>query len=99
MGPPATGSRDHLKIEKDGRLINRALAPDIPDRDGRGGGDARLSGRSPGPELVNGSQPQSAGTKQIENKNFKYRKNNKNEHFINKEESAFFIQVFIFMLK
>ena len=26
-GPPATGSRDHLKIEKDGRLINRAMAP------------------------------------------------------------------------
>ena len=27
MGPPPTGSRDHLKIEKDGRLVNRATAP------------------------------------------------------------------------
>lgn len=31
-GPPPTGSRDHLKIEKDGRLINKAAAPDVPNR-------------------------------------------------------------------
>ncbi|XP_023337454.1 MAGUK p55 subfamily member 5 [Eurytemora carolleeae] len=62
MGPPPTGSRDHLKIEKDGRLINRAPAPDLPGRDGRGGEDSRHSGRSSGQaELLNGSsQPHSA---------------------------------------
>merc|ERR1719167_1818832 len=35
MAPPPTGSRDHLKIEKDGRLVNRALGPQLPDKDGR----------------------------------------------------------------
>jgi hypothetical protein len=30
--PPPTGSRDHLKIEKDGRLVNRASAPEPPSR-------------------------------------------------------------------
>ena len=30
-GPP-TGARVHLKIEKDGRLINRATAPDLPEK-------------------------------------------------------------------
>ena len=66
MGPPPTGSRDHLKIEKDGRLINRAPAPDLPGRDGRGGEDSRHSGRSSGQaELLNGSsQPHSAGSYQ-----------------------------------
>lgn len=28
MPPP----RDHLRIEKDGRLVNRAPAPQVPDR-------------------------------------------------------------------
>ena len=32
--PPPTGARDHLKIEKDGRLINRATAPDLPEKAG-----------------------------------------------------------------
>jgi hypothetical protein len=33
MGPPPpTGNRDHLKIEKDGRLVNRASAPEPPSR-------------------------------------------------------------------
>merc|ERR1740128_630358 len=39
MGPPPTGSRDHLKIEKDGRLVNRATAPELPEKGGE-----RLSG-------------------------------------------------------
>merc|ERR1719193_885737 len=34
MMPPPTGSREHLKIEKDGRLVNRSTAPDLPDRTG-----------------------------------------------------------------
>lgn len=33
MPPPPTGSRDHLKIERDGRLVNRATAPDLPEKD------------------------------------------------------------------
>lgn len=31
-GPPPTGSREHLKIERDGNLINRAVAPEVPSR-------------------------------------------------------------------
>ena len=36
-GPPAPGSRDHLKIEKDGNLVNRAIAPELPSRPQNGG--------------------------------------------------------------
>ena len=36
-GPPPTGSRDHLKIERDGNLINRAVAPELPSRPGQNG--------------------------------------------------------------
>jgi len=32
MMPPPTESRDHLKIEQDGRLVNRSTAPELPDR-------------------------------------------------------------------
>ena len=31
-GPPPTGSRDHIQIEPDGRLVNRAVAPELPSR-------------------------------------------------------------------
>ena len=34
---PAPGSRDHLKIEKDGNLVNRAVAPELPSRPQNGG--------------------------------------------------------------
>lgn len=30
--PPPTGSRDHLKIEKDGNLVNKSIAPELPSR-------------------------------------------------------------------
>ena len=30
--PPPTGSRDHLKIERDGNLVNRSVAPELPSR-------------------------------------------------------------------
>lgn len=29
---PVPPPRDHLRIEKDGRLVNRAQAPQVPDR-------------------------------------------------------------------
>lgn len=29
---PVPPPRDHLRIEKDGRLVNRAPAPQLPDR-------------------------------------------------------------------
>lgn len=29
---PVPPPRDHLRIEKDGRLVNRAPAPQVPDR-------------------------------------------------------------------
>lgn len=29
---PVPPPRDHLRMEKDGRLVNRALAPQVPDR-------------------------------------------------------------------
>jgi len=32
VGPPPTGSRDHLKIEKDGNLVNKSIAPELPSR-------------------------------------------------------------------
>jgi len=32
VGPPPTGSREHLKIERDGNLVNRSVAPDLPSR-------------------------------------------------------------------
>ena len=34
---PAPSSRDHLKIEKDGNLVNRAVAPELPSRPQNGG--------------------------------------------------------------
>lgn len=40
--PPPTTNRDHLKIEKDGRLVNRASAPEPPSR--RLNGSSRSSG-------------------------------------------------------
>ena len=30
--PPPTGSREHLKIEKDGNLVNKSIAPELPSR-------------------------------------------------------------------
>lgn len=32
MSVPVPPPRDHLRIEKDGRLVNRAPAPQVPDR-------------------------------------------------------------------
>jgi len=47
MGPPPpTGNRDHLKIEKDGRLVNRASAPEPPSRPLNGSSSGEYSPQS-----------------------------------------------------
>jgi len=65
-GPP-TGARDHLKIEKDGRLINRATAPDLPEKDMRLINSTPTSSMTPTGTMtkdtssihINGSRPSS----------------------------------------